>query len=99
MNEFLFYTVMVALVAAFGLTLLRKWRVIEWVQVHGNDFFAKMFNCDFCLSFWSGLASIINAVVIPSSIMSRINKPLGNPSLKELTRFRKSNIDCNHDIL
>lgn len=70
MREFLFYTVVVALVAAFGLTLLRKWRVIEWVQVHGNDFFAKMFNCDFCLSFWSGLALSILCVFIT-----------GNPAL------------------
>lgn len=70
MREFLFYTVVVALVAAFSLSLLRKWRVIEWVQVHGNDFFAKMFNCDFCLSFWSGLALSILCVFIS-----------GNPTL------------------
>ena len=54
MQAFLFYTVVVALVAAFGLTLLRKWQVIEWVQVHGNEF-----NCDFCLSFWAGVALAI----------------------------------------
>lgn len=59
MQAFLFYTVVVALVAAFGLTLLRKWQVIEWVQVHGNEFLAKMFNCDFCLSFWVGVALAI----------------------------------------
>lgn len=70
MREFLYYTVVVALVAAFGLNLLRKWRVIEWVQVHGNDFFAKMFNCDFCLSFWAGLALSILCVFIS-----------GNPAL------------------
>ena len=29
------------------------------VQVHGNEFFAKMFNCDFCLSFWAGVALAI----------------------------------------
>lgn len=61
---------MVALVAAFGLTLLRKWGVIEWVQVHGNNFFANMFNCDFCLSFWSGLVLSILCVFIS-----------GNPAL------------------
>ena len=59
MQAFLFYTVVVALVAAFGLTLLRKWQVIEWVQVYGNEFFAKMFNCGFCLSFWAGVALAI----------------------------------------
>lgn len=64
MAEFLYYTVMVALVAAFGLTLLSKWGVVEWVQVHGNDFFAKMFNCRFCLSFWAGVALAILLVFI-----------------------------------
>ena len=71
MQAFLFYTVVVALVAAFGLTLLRKWQVIEWVQVHGNEFFAKMFNCDFCLSFWAGLILSIPCAIIsgnPGSI-------------------------------
>lgn len=54
MKAFLFYTVVTALVAAFGLTLLRKWGVVEWVQVHGNEFFAKMFNCDFLFVLLGG---------------------------------------------
>ena len=64
MQAFLFFSFVVALVAAFGLTLLRKWQVIEWVQVHGNEFFAKMFNCDFCLSFWAGVALAILLALI-----------------------------------
>lgn len=59
MKAFLFYTVVVALVAAFLLTLLKKWGVVEYVQVHGNDFFVKMFNCGFCLSWWAGVALAI----------------------------------------
>lgn len=59
MIQFAFYTAVVALVAAFGLTILKKWGVVEWVQVHGNEFFAKMFHCDFCLSFWAGVALAI----------------------------------------
>lgn len=53
MKAFLFYTVVTALVAAFGLTLLRKWGVVEWVQVHGNEFFCKMF-MRFLFLFWAG---------------------------------------------
>ena len=64
MKTFLFFTVVVALVAAFGLTLLRKWGVVEWVQVHGNDFFNKMFRCDFCLSWWAGVALAILLAII-----------------------------------
>lgn len=59
MIQFAFYTAVVALVAAFGLTLLKKRGCVEWVQVHGNEFFAKMFHCDFCLSFWAGVALAI----------------------------------------
>lgn len=67
---FVIWVLIVATVAAFLLSLLKKWGVIEYVQVHGNDFFAKMFNCDFCLSFWSGLALSILCVFIS-----------GNPAL------------------
>lgn len=56
--------VLVALLAAFLLTLLRKWGVIEWVQVHGNEFFAKMFNCDFCLSWWACVLISLIAFVL-----------------------------------
>ena len=59
MEHFIYNIIVVALIAAFVLTLLRKWGVIEWVQIHGNDFFSKMFNCDFCLSFWAGVALAI----------------------------------------
>lgn len=52
MEHFIYNIIVVALIAAFVLTLLRKWGVIEWVQIHGNNFFSKMFNCDFCLSWW-----------------------------------------------
>lgn len=67
---FVIWVLIVATVAAFLLSLLKKWGVIEYVQVHGNEFFAKMFNCDFCLSFWAGLALSILFVFIT-----------GNPAL------------------
>ena len=51
-KEFLFYVCVCASVSAFMLLLAVKWKVIEWMQVHGNDFFAKLANCDFCLSWW-----------------------------------------------
>ena len=51
--------------SAFLLNLLNKWGFIEWVQVHGNIFFAKMFSCWFCLSFWSNtLVCILFAIVL-----------------------------------
>lgn len=47
---------LVALIAAFIVTLAKKWGAVEYLQVHGNDFFSKMANCDFCLSWWVSLA-------------------------------------------
>lgn len=41
MEQFIYYIIVVALIAAFVLTLLRKWGVIEWVQVHGNEFLQR----------------------------------------------------------
>lgn len=70
MLTFVLYTVIIALFAGFCITLLRKWGVIEWVQVHGNAFFAKMFNCDFCLSWWAGVVlSAIFAVITGDVIL------------------------------
>lgn len=64
MGEFLCYVVIVALLSAFALTLLRKWGIIEWLQVHGNNLISKLANCDFCLSFWSGLIISLLFIVI-----------------------------------
>lgn len=50
----------VALLAAFLLLLADKLGGVEWLQVHGNDFFHKMASCRFCLSWW---VCVIVAVV------------------------------------
>ena len=51
--------------SAFLLNLLNKWGFIEWMQVHGNDFFAKMFSCWFCLSWWANvLVCILIAIIM-----------------------------------
>ena len=52
MVTFIIWVLVVATVAAFLLTLLKKWGVIEYVQVHGND-----------LSWWAGVVlSVLFAI-------------------------------------
>lgn len=51
-REMIFCAVVVALLAAFTLQLLRKWDVIEWLQVHGSPLISRAANCSFCLSWW-----------------------------------------------
>lgn len=64
MKEFLFYMCVSASVSAFLLLLAVKWKVIEWMQVHGNDFFAKLANCDFCLSWWTNVLLAVAAFMV-----------------------------------
>lgn len=53
MVDFVCWIAVVALAAAFVLSLAVKWDLLEWLQVHApNEFFGKLFNCKFCCSFW-----------------------------------------------
>lgn len=53
-----------ACIAAFLVTLAKKWGFVEWLQVHGNSFFSKMAHCDLCLSFWASMLVACVAFVI-----------------------------------
>ena len=44
--------------------LLKKWGVIEWVQVHGNAFFDKLVSCDYCLNWWLAWCVVVVALVV-----------------------------------
>lgn len=84
MYDYLFVTIAVALVAAFALLLLKKWGVIEWLQVHGNDLISQLASCDFCLSWWICLlVSIVIAILMhdPCCIITAI---LATPVTRKL---------------
>lgn len=54
----------VALLAAFIVLLVKKWGWAEWMQIHGDDFSAKLFSCDLCMSFWACMFVSIGAVLV-----------------------------------
>lgn len=83
MGEYLVYTVIVALVAAFGVLLLRKWGVIEYMQVHGSDFIAKLAQCDFCLSWWACVVFAIMLALFTGNAMFLLIPICSTP----ITRF------------
>lgn len=57
--------ILIALGAAFVVLLIKKWGIAEWVQVHGNGFFSKLFSCDLCMSFWAAVVlSVISAIMV-----------------------------------
>lgn len=53
MSELLINSVVIGCVAAFFITLAKKWGIVEQMQVRGNDLIAEMAGCDFCLSWWT----------------------------------------------
>ena len=64
MIEFAFWVTVVSTAAAFVLSLMRKWGVLEWLQVHAPcEFLNKMFSCSFCMSFHVGMILAIAAAV------------------------------------
>lgn len=52
MVNLLAISVICACVAAFIVTLLRKWGVTEYLEVNGDEMMQKLVRCNFCLSFW-----------------------------------------------
>ena len=60
MNE-LFVLIAVSALSAFIVNLLIKWGFVMWLQVHGNDFFSKLANCHFCISWW---VNVIVCIII-----------------------------------
>lgn len=64
--EFICFVVLVALAVKFMLTLAEKWNILDWLQLHApNDFFHKLFTCNFCQSWWLGVClSILLAIFV-----------------------------------
>lgn len=63
MINYICLIVLVALGVKFIRTLGEKWGIIEYLQAHApNQFFYKLFSCEFCQSFW--LSMIICGVLV-----------------------------------
>ena len=81
MNTLISYIIIISLLASFVIMLMRKWGVVEWV--HGNDFFSKMFSCDFCLSWWVSLTiSVIIFLVTRDALV--LSAPFGSTMLTRI---------------
>ena len=65
MVEYICILFAISSLASFVICLLDKWKFVEWVQINGNDFFAKMFSCHFCLSWWTNvIICILTAIAL-----------------------------------
>lgn len=63
-ENFVYHIFVVALVAAFILTLLYKWEIVEYIQVRGGRLLSEMAKCDFCLSWWTCVAVVAVLVLL-----------------------------------
>ena len=55
-TDFLCWVAVIALLAAFALSLAVKWKILEWLQVHSpTEWLNKLFSCKFCCSWWTCL--------------------------------------------
>ena len=52
MSGLLINSIVIGCLAAFFITLAKKWGIVEQLQVRGNDLISEMANCDFCMSWW-----------------------------------------------
>lgn len=84
MLVYLFVSAAVALAAAFALLLLKKWGIIEWLQVHGNDLISKMANCDFCLSWWTCLVVATVAAILAQDPFCILTAVMATPLTRKL---------------
>jgi len=60
----------VALMSCFLLLLAHKWGIVEYLQIHGNDFISRMANCDFCMSWW--LCVFVSVLLLRYTLDSRV---------------------------
>ena len=51
-----------ALISAFIILLITKIGLRDFVIARGPKLISKMFNCDFCLSFWTNVFMVIIAL-------------------------------------
>lgn len=48
-------TIIIALISAFIILLITKIGLRDFIIERGPKLISKMFNCDFCLSFWTNV--------------------------------------------
>lgn len=68
MSELLVNSFVIGCVAAFFITLAKKWGIVEQMQVRGNDLISEMAHCDFCLSWWACVVLTIVYVFVTGEV-------------------------------
>lgn len=80
----LLFALITALIATFFLLLAYKLGMIEWLQVHGNEFVSKLANCTFCLSWWTCLAVSMIIIIVSLDLSLLIVPVIATPITRKM---------------
>lgn len=84
----LYQIIIVALIAAFIILYANKSEIRiklrDFCDEHKLSLIAKMFDCDFCLSFWTSLAISIVIALITKDTEYLLVVPLSTPIIRFL---------------
>ena len=78
------WAIITACLATFFLLLAYKLGVIEWLQVHGNEFVSQLANCTFCLSWWACLAVSLIFIIESRDLLLLIVPVVATPITRKM---------------
>lgn len=70
---------------AFTISLLKKWGVTEWVQVHTKSaVINQLMGCNLCMSFWLSFLGSIIFIIFTGEWTNLFLAPICTPFIKRL---------------
>lgn len=69
----------IALISAFTILLITKIGLRDFVIEHGPKLISRMFDCDFCLSFWTSVLVTAGMVLVTKDLSLALVPMLSTP--------------------
>ncbi len=84
-NNILTNIVILSLATSFVVMLIDKVGIVEHMQIHGVKIVSKLFNCNFCICFWTSiLLSGIYYIFVSRNIECLLYPLLITPLVRQL---------------
>lgn len=85
MLNFVFYLIVVALFSAFIILFLSKTGLRDFIILHSPiKLISELFDCDFCLSFWTSLALSVIFTILLNNVFLMLLPFLCAPLIRKL---------------
>ena len=82
--SFALVTLGIALFAAFGIMLISKLGLRDMIIADAPKLLSMLFECDFCLSWWTCLALSILAILFSGNLLLLVSAVLATPLTRRL---------------